>query len=364
MTTIWDEVRVGRLTLPHRFAMAPMTRSRVQPDGTPGPLTAEYYAQRASLGLLISEGAQPSDDGQGYLWTPGIYTDRHVAGWRRVTDAVHAAGGHLFVQLMHVGRVSHPDNTPHHRQALAPSAVATGEKMVTVRGLQEQPVPRAMSIDDIRTTIGDFAHAAARAIEAGLDGVEIHGANGYLVQQFLSVNANLRDDEYGGSIENRARFAIETAAAVAAAIGPDRTGIRLSPSSTFNAIDEGDEYESLYRYLVRELAKLDLAYVHIVHHGNEELVRDIRRLWPNALLLNRPGRALDEIATDIEAGLADVVTIGRWALANPDFVERYRVGAPMNEPDPATFYGGDARGYTDYPRLDAIAGAEATAASA
>src|SRR5690606_30533785 len=286
MTTIWDEVRIGRLTLPHRFAMAPMTRSRAQPDGTPGPLAAEYYAQRASLGLLISEGVQPSDDGQGYLLTPGIYTDEHVGGWRRVTDAVHAAGGHLFLQLMHVGRVSHPDNTPHGRQALAPPAVGTGEKIFTAGGLLEQPVPRAMSLDDIRATIRDFANAATRAVEAGADGVEIHGANGYLVQQFLSANANVRDDAYGGSLADRARFALETAAAVAAAIGPERTGIRLSPGSTFNAIDEGAEYEALYRYLVRELAKLDLAYVHVVHGGNEALVRDIRRLWPNALLLN------------------------------------------------------------------------------
>src|SRR5690606_30369725 len=220
MTTVWDKVKVGRLTLPHRLAMAPMTRNRALPDGTPGPLAATYYAQRAPLGLVITGGAQPSDDGQGYMLTPGIYTDRHVEGWRRVTDAVHDAGGYLYIQLMHVGRVSHPDNTPHHRQALAPSAVATGEKIFTPEGLKDMPVPRAMSIDEIRATIRDFAYAASRAIEAGADGVEIHGANGYLVQQFLSVNANLRDDEYGGPIENRARFAIETAAAVAAAIGP------------------------------------------------------------------------------------------------------------------------------------------------
>lgn len=357
MTTIWDEVRIGRLALPHRLAMAPMTRSRAQPDGTPGPLAAEYYAQRASLGLLISEGTQPSDDGQGYLWTPGIYTDRHVEGWRRVTDAVHDAGGHLFIQLMHVGRVSHPDNTPHHRQALAPSAVASGGKMFTLTGLQEEPAPRAMTTEEIRSTVDDFARAAARAIEAGADGVEVHGANGYLVQQFLAANANLRDDEYGGSVENRARFAIETAAAVANAIGPDRTGIRLSPGSTFNGIEEGEEYEALYRYLVRELAKLDLAYVHVVHGGNESLVSDIRRLWPNALLLNRGGQPLEKLAADVETGLADVVTIGRAALANPDVVERFRIGAPLNEPDPATFYGGDARGYTDYPRLSARVGA-------
>src|SRR5690606_14989001 len=307
MATIWDNVKIGRLTLPHRFAMAPMTRSRAEPDGTPGPLAPEYYAQRASLGLLISEGTQPSDDGQGYLWTPGIYTDRHVAGWRDVTDAVHAAGGHLIVQLMHVGRVSHPDNTPHHRSALAPSAVATGGKMFTTSGALEEPVPRAMSSEDIRRTVADFAHAAVRAIEAGADGVEIHGANGYLVQQFLSKNANLRDDAYGGSIENRARFAIETAEAVADAIGADRVGIRLSPGSRFNAIDEGEDYESLYRYLVPALAKLDLAYVHVVHGGNEALVQDIRRLWPNALLLNRGGQPLQTIAADVEAGLADVV---------------------------------------------------------
>lgn len=361
MTTIWDPIRVGRITLPHRLAMAPMTRNRAQPDGTPGSLAAEYYAQRASLGLLISEAAQPSDDGQGYLLTPGIYTDRHVAGWRRVTDAVHRAGARLFIQLMHVGRVSHPDNTPHHRQALAPSAVATGEKIYTARGPMEAPVPRALSIEEIRGTIGDFAHAAARAIEAGADGVEIHGANGYLLQQFLSKNANLRTDAYGGPIENRARFVIETAAAVAEAIGPDRTGIRLSPGSTFNNIDEGEDYEPLYRHLVGELAKLDLAYVHVVHGGNEGLVRDIRRLWPNALLLNRGGRPLEKIGTDVEAGLADVATIGRWALANPDFVERYAAAAPLNEPDPATFYGGDARGYTDYPRL--ADGARAAAAA-
>jgi N-ethylmaleimide reductase len=362
MTTIWHEAKIGRLTLPHRLAMAPMTRSRARPDGTPGPLAAEYYTQRASLGLLISEGTQPSDDGQGYLFTPGIYTERHVAGWRRVTDAVHGAGGHLFVQLMHVGRVSHPDNTPHHRQALAPSAVATGEKMFTARGPQEMPVPRAMTTDEVHAAVNEFAHAAVRAVEAGADGVEIHGANGYLVQQFLSANANLRDDDYGASIENRARFAIETAAAAAAAIGPDRTGIRLSPGSKFNSIDEGDEYEALYLHLVRELAKLDLAYVHIVHGGNERLVRDIRRLWPNALLLNRSGQPVEKIASDVEAGLADVVTIGRWALANPDFVERHLGGAPLNEPDPATFYGGDARGYTDYPRLSARVGAEAAVA--
>lgn len=349
MAKLWDPIEMGRLKLPHRLAMAPMTRSRAQPDGTPGDLAAQYYAQRASLGLLISEGVQPSDDGQGYMNTPGLYTNRHVAGWRRVTDAVHAEGGSLFVQLMHVGRVSHPGNTPHHRESLAPSAVATGEKMFTPGGQLDAPAPRAMTRAEIRSTIDDFAYAAERALEAGADGVEIHGANGYLVQQFLSANANLREDGYGGSIEGRARFALETAAAVAEAIGPERTGIRLSPGSTFNAIDEGPHYEALYGHLVRELAKLDLAYVHVIHGGNETLTRQLRDLWPNVFLLNRGGRPLEAIGNDVESGLADMVSVGRWALANPDFAERLRIGVPLNEPDPATFYGGDAQGYTDYP---------------
>jgi 2,4-dienoyl-CoA reductase-like NADH-dependent reductase (Old Yellow Enzyme family) len=331
--------------------MAPMTRSRAQPDGTPGPLAADYYAQRASLGLLISEGTQPSPDGQGYAHTPGIHAAAHVAGWRGVSSAVHAAGGHLYIQLMHTGRMSHPDNTPHHRQPLAPSALAPGEKMHTPRGLRDIPVPRALTETEIRATIDDFARAAAMAIEAGADGVEIHAANGYLIHQFLAESANQRGDAYGGTLRNRARFALEVAAAVAARIGGHRTGIRLSPGSQLGGIREGSDHEALYRYLVAELARLDLAYLHLAHAGNEPLLGELRRRWPAALLLNRIDRPLAALSADIAAGHADIETVGRWALANPDLVERLQSGAELNAIDPTTLYGGGAAGYTDYPSL-------------
>lgn len=362
MTTVWDPIRVGRFTLKHRFAMAPMTRSRAEADGTPGPLAPEYYAQRASMGLLISEGTQPSEDGQGYMTTPGIFTDRHVAGWRRVTDRLHRAGGRLFMQVMHAGRIGHPDNKPHGALPVGPSAIAPREQIFTPKGLVDVPTPRALSTSEIRETVLDFRRAAERAVEAGADGVEIHGANGYLVQQFFAPNANVRGDEYGGSIENRTRFALETAAAIADAIGPDRTAIRLSPGAKLGGLDEGEEYPELYRYLVRELAKLDLAYLHIAHGGNETLLADIRRLWPNVLIVSRGGRPLEAVGADVARGLADIEAIGRWALANPDFVERYRAGAPLNEADPATFYGGDDRGYIDYPRFDGRLAREAAVA--
>ncbi|TAM08981.1 MAG: alkene reductase [Nevskiaceae bacterium] len=351
-STIWDPITIGRMHLPHRLAMAPMTRSRANPDGTPGPLAAEYYAQRAGFGLLISEGTQPSADGQGYLATPGIHADAHVTGWSRVASAVHEKGGHLFIQLMHAGRISHPDNTPHHRQPVAPSAIAPGVEMFTANGPRDIPVPRALSTEEVRATVQDFADAAERAIEAGADGVEIHGANGYLIQQFLASNANQRDDTYGGSIDKRVRFALEVVAAVAERIGPERTGIRLSPGSQLGGIDEGSEGPDLYRRLVAGLAEFDLAYLHVMHFGNDDLLRDIRHLWPNTLLVNRANRTLEALGVDIEAGLADVAPVARWALANPDFIERIRRDAPLNELDPTTLYGGDAAGYTDYPVLD------------
>src|SRR5580692_5338163 len=200
MNQSFTPVRVGRYTLPNRLVMAPMTRSRAKFDGTPGELAAEYYAQRAGVGLIVTEGTQPSDDGQGYLTTPGIYAPAHVVGWKKVTAAVHDKGGHMFIQLMHVGRMSHPDNTPHHRQALAPSAIAPGTQMFTATGMKDIPTPRALTVEEIHTTVADFRHAARCAIEAGADGVEIHGANAYLVQQFFAPSANTRNDEYGGSI--------------------------------------------------------------------------------------------------------------------------------------------------------------------
>lgn len=351
MTELWSPVTVGKLKLSHRLAMAPMARCRALPDGTPGDLSAEYYGQRASLGLLISEGTQPSDDGQGYLNTPGIYTEKQVRGWRKVTDKVHAAGGHLFIQLMHAGRMAHPDNTPHHRQPVAPSAIAPGVKLFTAHRMTDIPVPRALSREEIEKTVEDFKSAARAAIKAGADGVEIHGANGYLIHQFFAENSNLRTDEYGGSVENRARFAIEVATAVAKEIGADRTGIRLSPGVPLGGVDDGQSGPDLYRYLASQLEKLNLAYLHIVHAGNEVLLKDIRAIWPGALLVNRPGRPLKDIAIDIDAGLADVAPVGAWALANPDLVARLKFNAPLNEPDKTTFYGGGAHGYIDYPTL-------------
>lgn len=260
MNQIFKPIRIGQYQLANRLAMAPMTRSRAQFDGTPGELATEYYTQRASVGLIIAEGAQPSEDGQGYLATPGIYTDSHIAGWKKITDAIHAKGGHIFIQLMHAGRMSHPDNTPHHRQAVAPSSIAPGTGTFTPTGMQEIPVPCALTTEEIKQTVQDFRHAARCAIEAGADGVEIHGANAYLIQQFFAPSANTRTDEYGGSIENRARFAIEVATAIVEEIGADKTAIRLSPGALLWGIDEGQEGPELYRYLVKELNKLGLVY--------------------------------------------------------------------------------------------------------
>ncbi len=351
MTSIWDPITIGRMRLPQRITMSPMTRSRALDDGTPAPMSVDYYAQRASFGMLITEGTQPSADGQGYLNTPGIYTPQHVEGWRAIADALHARGAHLVIQLMHVGRMAHSDNTPHHRTPVAPSAIAAGVNMVTPTGKQPAPTPRALTVDEIAATIEDFAHAAEMAIAAGADAVEIHGANGYLLHQFLAPNANVRTDIYGGSIENRSRFTLEVAAAVVARIGADRVGIRLSPNAPLGGLDEGPDSDDLYRYLVAELAKLDLAFLDVYSFDDHGLLADLRALWPNALLLIRDGRTLDELGADIAAGRADIAPVAKWALANPDFLDRLRVSAPLNDPDPATFYGGGEHGYTDYPAM-------------
>ncbi|MEK5437516.1 MULTISPECIES: alkene reductase [Paenibacillus] len=355
MNKLWSNTKIGNMELPHRLAMAPMTRSRAQKDGTPGELSSLYYAQRASMGLIISEGTQPSDDGQGYLNSPGIYTEKQIEGWKKVTDALHEAGCFMYIQLMHVGRISHPDNTPHHRQAVAPSAIAPGVEMFTDKGMQEIPVPRELSEEDIQNTIADFRKAAAAAIKAGADGVEIHGANGYLINQFIGENSNKRIDKYGGSVENRARFAIEVTKAVVEEIGAERTGFRISPGTPLGGIDEGAQGPEVYRHLVKELAKFNLAYLHVMHLGNEILLREIRSIWSNPLLVNRAGRALEDISVDIDSGTADVVPVGIWSLANPDFVERLKKGTPLNEVDPKTLYAGNGSlGYTDYPIMEEL----------
>ena len=354
MSQLFSPVRVGRYTLSNRLVMAPLTRSRAEFDGTPNALAATYYSQRASVGLIVTEGTQPSDDAQGYLTTPGIYTDAHVAGWQAASTAVHNKGGHLFIQLMHVGRMSHPDNTPHHRQAVAPSAIAPGAPMFAAKGMQPIPDPRALTAEEVRQTVVDFRFAARRAIEAGADGVEIHGANAYLVQQFFAPSANARSDQYGGSIENRARFAIEVAAGIAEEIGADRTGIRLSPGAKLWGIDEGPQGPDLYHYLIAELDKLGLAYVHVMHQGDEPLLADIRRLWKGTLILNRPSRPREQIGADVASGLAELEAYGQMVLANPDFVARLKTGAPMNDADRNTFFGGNAQGYTDYRALSPV----------
>jgi len=358
--TLWNPLTVGAIQLPHRLAMAPMTRDRSRADGVPTELNREYYRQRASMALIITEGTQPSADGQGYLLTPGIYTDAHIAGWREVTDAVHAEGGRIVVQLMHTGRIAHPDNTPHGRRPVAPSAVAPQGSMVTASGPQEMPTPRALETDEVGGVVAEFRHAASAAIAAGFDGVEIHGANGYLVHQFLSGNANRRTDRYGGSLENRIRFAVEVVSAVAEEIGAGRTGLRLSPGNPYNDIVE-DDTRDLYLALVAALAPLDIAYLHLLHGGDEDLLAELRAAWPTALLLNRAGADLEARVADLDAGRADVVTVGTMALANPDLPARLRAGASLNQPDPATFYGGDHRGYTDYPALEAVSSGEQVA---
>lgn len=274
------------------------------------------------------------------MLTPGMYTEAHIAGWREVTSAVHAAGGRIIVQLMHTGRIAHPDNTPHGRQSVAPSAIQPKGAMFTASGPQEMPAPRALNTDEIEDVVAEFRHAASAAMAAGFDGVEIHGANGYLIHQFLADNANERTDEYGGSIENRIRFAVEVASAVAAEIGPERTGIRLSPGNPYNDIVEHDTH-TVYPQLISALAPLNLAYLHLIHFGDDGLLRQMRQAWPTAVLLNRGGADIDTRVADLDAGLADVITVGTMALANPDLPARLRSGVSLNEPDPATFYGGD-----------------------
>ncbi len=354
MNTLWKPVKLGRLMLANRLAMAPMTRSRSSTDGAPTGVNAEYYAQRAAFGLIVTEGTQPSADGQGYMLTPGIYNERQVSGWKLVIERVHAAGGRIFIQLMHVGRISHPLNTLAGRQPVAPSAVRPAGTMFTAQGPLEMPEPHELTLAEIDATVRDFRHAAACAIAAGADGVELHAANGYLIHQFLSENANRRTDQYGGSFENRVRFAADVAAAVAEEIGADRTGVHISPGNPFNDIVEGDT-TALYTALVSRLTHLNLAYLHTVHAGDEALLLTLRTMWPTTLLVNRAGRPRESIAVDVDAGIADIATVGRFALANPDLVRRLKTDATLNDADPSTFYGGAEHGYTDYPALDATA---------
>ncbi|RZS40823.1 N-ethylmaleimide reductase [Herbihabitans rhizosphaerae] len=351
MTTLFDSYRLGDLALPNRVVMAPMTRVRAAPGGLATPSMASYYAQRATAGLIVSEGAQPSLIGQSNPGTPGLYTEEQVTAWRPVTAAVHANGGRIFAQLMHGGRVSHPDTTG--LRPVGPSAVPAAGEVFTPAGPRPAPTPRALDTSEVPEHARSYAVAARHAIDAGFDGVELHGANGYLISQFLSSNANLRTDRYGGSVRNRIRFAVDAVSATVDAVGAARTGIRLSPGASFWGVAETDSLQ-LYTALLNELAPLRLAYVHLEATVDEQVLVDLRRAWPGTLIMNptlplgpkQTGRA--EADHWLELG-ADLISFGRAFIANPDLVERLRNTLPIAPVDEATYYQGGDAGYLTYP---------------
>jgi len=354
MTSAFDGATIGRYTTRNRVVMAPMTRSRAHgPGGTPTELMATYYGQRAGAGLIITEGTQPSRVGQGYVNTPGLHTAEQVAAWQPVTAAVHERGGLIFAQLMHTGRIGHPDL--HGATPVGASPVAAAGQVYTADGPRDMVAPEPLDADGIAETIADFAASARNAIAAGFDGVELHGANGYLLHQFLSTNANRRDDEWGGTIEGRIRLTVEVARAVAAAIGADRLGLRISPANPFNDIAEDDHRET-YLALLDALAPLGLAYLHVAEGPDTDFTPVLRERWAGTLILNpyTPGAWTGpEALKRVENGDADLVSYGALFLANPDLPERLAAGGPFNTPDYSKAYGGDHAGYTDYPALSA-----------
>ncbi|ROQ37263.1 2,4-dienoyl-CoA reductase-like NADH-dependent reductase (Old Yellow Enzyme family) [Frondihabitans sp. PhB188] len=347
----------GDLQLANRVVMAPLTRLRSSESGVPGPLVVEYYAQRAGFGLIVSEGVWPVQEGKAYPGQPGIETDEQVEAWQLVTAAVHARGGQIVLQLMHGGRVSHTEITGTDR-IVGPSAVAIDGEAHTPVGKKAFPVPHALSTDELSEVRDQLVLAARNAIRAGFDGVEVHSANGYLLHEFLSPVSNARDDQYGGSPENRARFVIEVTKAIREAIGAGRTGIRISPAHNIQGIAEVDEADvhATYGVLMDALEPLGLAYVSILRADlDSELVRDLHERFGGAYIVNSGFSEIttrDEAIHLVEATHADAVAIGRLAIANPDLVERWESEAEVNEPNPATFYGAGAEGYTDYPVLE------------
>lgn len=350
MSSLFTPVQMGRVVLENRLVMAPMTRSRADDDGVPSDLVATYYTQRAGAGLIISEGVYPQGTGKGYVRTPGIETDEQVSAWKQVTDAVHAQGGRIFMQLMHSGRISHPSLQPRGALPLAPSAIKPAGQTWTSNGLQDFVTPHALSVVEIAAVVEGYRQAARQAIEAGFDGVEVHGASGYLPEQFLSSGSNQRSDEYGGSVENRARFLLEVLAAVATEIGSDRVGLKISPEMNFNDIIDADP-QATYTYLVEHLHSLDLAYLHVALFGAKtDYHALLRPLFDGRYLI---GGGLDQAAAQalIENAQADAVVFGSAFLANPDLPERLRLGAELNAPDKDTFYTPGAKGYIDYPTL-------------
>lgn len=353
---IFEEFQLGNITLKNRIVMAPMTRSRAI-DNIPNDLMAEYYSQRADAGLIITEGTSPSPNGLGYPRIPGVFNKAQVEGWKKVTSAVHAKGGKIFVQLMHTGRVSHPLNMPEGSKIIAPSAVPLdGEMYTDQEGLKSYPRPNVMTPEEVKHAIKEYVEAAKNSIEAGFDGVELHGANGYLIEQFLNPATNMRDDEYGGNIENRCRFAIEVAKEVALAIGGDKTGIRLSPYGANSGMTpKYDGVKETYGYLAQQLAKIGLVYIHLVDHSSmgspevpQEIKNNISRAFGGTMIASG-GLNLESASELVERGQADLVAFARKYLANPDLVYRFKNSIDLNEPVMETFYTPGEKGYTDYP---------------
>jgi len=361
MPTLFDSVRLGKLQLSNRIAMAPLTRNRATPgSNTATALTAEYYAQRAAAGLIIAEATQVIPEGQGYQDTPGIHSPEQIVAWKKVTDAVHAKGGHIFLQLWHVGRISHVSLQPNGQPPVAPSAIRAKSKTFVNNTFTDVSEPRALRLDELPAIIDSYRKGAANAIAAGFDGVEIHGANGYLLDQFLRNGSNHRTDEYGGSIENRARLMLEVSRAIVEEIGAERTGIRISPVTPANDASDSDP-QPVFNYVVEQLDRLNLAYVHVIE-GSTGGPRDnlpfdygaLRSRFRNTWIVNNGYTG--EMAEDaVASGRADMVAFGRPFISNPDLVERLRRKAPLAELNRATLYGGGAEGYTDYPALEGVA---------
>ena len=357
MSLLFSKATLGSLPLQNHLVMAPMTRNRAT-GNIPNELMAQYYAQRATAGLIITEGTSPSPNGLGYPRIPGIFSAEQIAGWKLVTDAVHAKGAKMFIQLMHCGRVGHPLNLPAGARILAPSAVAAAGEMYTdAEGMKPHPVPQAMTDADIKAAIEEFAQGAKNAMAAGFDGVELHGANGYLLEQFIRPNSNQRTDRYGGSIGNRARFVLEVAEAVIIAIGKDKVGIRLSPFGVFNDMPLYDAMEADYTYLAQELNARGLAYIHLVDHSSmgaptvpETMKATFRKLFKGTLILSG-GYDAARAESDLVANKGNLIAVGKPFLANPDLVARWKTGAAVNAPDMNTFYTPGPKGYTDYPTL-------------
>jgi N-ethylmaleimide reductase len=357
MSLLLSKTTLGPLSLQNHLVMCPLTRSRAT-GNVPNDLMVQYYAQRASAGLIISEGTAPSPNALGYPRIPGIFSAEQVAGWKKITDAVHAGGAKMFIQFMHTGRIGHPLNLPAGAKVVAPSAVAAkGEMFTDAEGLKPHPIPHAMTAADIKSTIAEFVQAAKNAMAAGFDGVELHGANGYLLEQFIRPNSNTRTDNYGGSIENRARFALEVVAATIAAIGKDKVGIRLSPFGVFNDMPLYPEMEADYTYLAQKLNAAGLLYIHLVDHSSmgapkvpDSMKATFRSVFKGALILSG-GYDAARAESDLAAGKCDLVAVGKPFLANPDLVARWKTHAAVNAPDMATFYTPGPKGYTDYPAL-------------